>query len=161
MNSNSNGYSNPIKINSNFHKNESKQKERAFRKHRLKLDNKKAFADPTIFFTEEQYIKFEEFRRYCMNISKCIHGCKGYISLEHNFCSNDNNEITALCADCMQYSIDSSNTAKEYVIWFNKILEDFGMSFKDGFPKLMKHELIGKWCSNCNANHTKMEYIHL
>lgn len=134
-------------------------KERAFKKHKLKIDRSDSFKDPIIRLTDEQDRKFMQFRKYCHLINKCIY-CQTYISLQ-NFSSNDDNEITALCADCLQYMIDGSAQAKEYVIWFNNILKDFGMSFSDGFPKTMQHERRGKWCINCKDYHTTMEFIRL
>ena len=32
------------------------------------------------------------------------------------------------------------------------------MSFEDGIPKLVKHEIKDRWCGDCQAHHTKMEW---
>lgn len=148
----------PIKINTKDVKAFSPLKERAHTKYNLKVDKYTKFNEPIIELNDEQAQKFKEFETYCRLNRKCINGCKGYINLR-NFSSNDDDEIRAICAECLNYTVDSSFQAKEYVRWFNKILEDYGMTFKEGFPKLMKHEVKGRWCKDCNAHHTTMEFF--
>jgi len=133
--------------------NQSELAERAYRKRILKADRTKEFQEPTIELLNEQSHKFDEFLKYCETLEKCVNGCKGYISIK-NYCSNDNNEITALCGGCLQYTIDSSQKGKDYVIWFNNILKDYDMNFKNGFPKLMKHRFMGR-CNQCDKPHDK------
>ena len=148
-----------IKITNTSTKSYSPLKERAYKKLKLKVDRHTSFNDPIVVLTDEQDEKFAQFRSYCHLINKCIY-CQTFISLE-NFGSNDDNEITALCADCLNYMVDGSSQAKDYVIWFDNIIKDYGMTFKDGFPKMMQHVKKGKWCKNCNAYHTKMEFMRV
>lgn len=146
----------PIKIKNPV---KTKLKERAHTKYNLGVDRYTKFKDPIIQLNDEQAEKYKKFRDYCHKINKCVNNCKGYIDMK-NFNANDDNDIVMLCTECLQYTIDSSILAREYVIWFNKILKDYGMSFnEDGFPKLMKHEVKGAYCANCAAHHTTMEFF--
>lgn len=134
-------------------------KERAHRKYNLGIEKTEAFTDPTVFFTNEQAAKFYEFVDFCRVLRNCL-VCRQKITLR-NFHSNDDNEIIARCDNCLNSIVEASPPAKEYVVWLNSIIKDYGMSFTEGFPKYMKQELIGKWCKDCNAHHTTMEYIQV
>lgn len=139
-------------------------KERAYRKLDLKVDSKSLFMDPIIELSNEQAAKFEEMLDFCRNISRCpICDAAGekhkYINLGAFHSAPDNGGIRAKCSNCLGIVSDDSQQARYWVRWFNStILDEYGLSFEDGFPKLLKHEIQGNWCHNCKAHHTTMQY---
>jgi len=154
-----NGYKNPIKIKQR--ERVRMPKERAFRKLNLKIDRFDEFNIPTVELTNEQMAKFDEFRKYLNIIRKCPR-CKTYVGMLNIYC-NEDYELRGKCTDCMEYITDGTREAKDYSEWFHKLIMDkYGMSFiNDGFPHLLKHEVRGKYCSDCKNYHTTMEYVDL
>jgi hypothetical protein len=145
-----------IKINTNK---DSGLNERAFRKYRMGINRTTNFAEPTVELDAKQSKTFDDFIDYCNRIKCCIY-CNKNINIG-GFKSNDDNEITASCNNCPNNMIDSSPETKKYVIWFNGVLKEFDMSFKDGFPARIKHVIIGHFCKKCGTPHTKAEYYNL
>lgn len=136
-------------------------KERAFRKLDLKIDRFEEFNIPTVQLTNEQMEKFDKFRFEYLNILRKCPRCKYYVHMLNVYCTDDY-EFRGLCTECMEYVTDTSKDFKEFAKWFDDILQSkYGMTFKDGFPKLLKHEVQGKYCVNCKAHHTTMQYVDL
>jgi hypothetical protein len=140
-----------------IHEHRSKLKEKAFRKKELKVDKKSLFMDPIVELDDEQSKQFEMMTEFCRLMSRCP-SCKTYVVLQ-NFSSTPDGGIRGLCSDCLNYITDESKQAKDFVTWLNtKVLEDYGLSFSDGFPKLLKHERKENWCRDCKAYHTTMQF---
>lgn len=110
-----------------------------------------SFIDFVIDITKKQSDKLEKFVDYCHLLDKCVN-CNKKINLEF-FKSNEYNEIVMECYYCKCTMIDGTKQSKDYVTWFNTdILENYGVSFKDGFPKAVKAE-YGTKCSHCGGSH--------
>lgn len=135
--------------------------DRKFKKYDMKINRSDSFKDPIIDLTQEQFEKMDQFLKYCRTINKCIY-CQKYINVEHNTFSNENNAIVMQCGSCLNNMIDESQKGKNYVIFINKFLKEYGLSFVDGFPKLMRRTFMGT-CTQCITVHEKemIEYIDL
>lgn len=138
MNNNNNNYNKPIKISKYDIISKSP---RRFEKQTIKevygnLKNK--FTNVIVYVTREEGDKLNEFRRYC-SLFKCanIIYCNTVMEID-TFRSNNNiNGLEFTCQKCKCNGSDIFKESKDYAIWFNTILDRYGLSFKDGIPKLI------------------------
>lgn len=96
--------------------------------------SKDKFKNITVWITWEQGQRLDQFIAYCKKFV-CFH-CLKKVAID-NFYSNTQDELVLLCHRCNSISIDGYKESKEWVHWFNDILKDYGMSFMDGFPKII------------------------
>lgn len=133
----SNNYNNPIKITkiTDSVRGNIKNVEKKRRKEVFEDKAKNKFQNVTVKITPEDGDKLDEFIQYCQNQIMCYY-CMKKCSGEY-FISNDQDELVLTCPHCNNITIDGFQKGKDYVKWFNNILQDYGMTFKDGFPKLV------------------------
>jgi hypothetical protein len=107
---------------------------------------------------EKDAEKLHEFIDYLYDIDLggCFN-CKKNHAACPDMCSNDDNEIIIKCPDCFSNKIDSSQKSKYYVIWWNSILANYGLNFKDGFPKAVRAQW-GTKCHECGGSHDGAGY---
>ena len=109
------------------------------------------FQDFLMYVTKDESDRLDKFTDYCMIINKCVH-C-GQTHQWANFACDDDDNITMTCKDgCMGVTKDETKEGKDYVRWFNKLLEPYAMSFKDGFPPAIKAQ-YGTKCDHCGGSH--------
>lgn len=146
-----------IKITDDSLKNPIKN-ERAFRKQDLKVSRRDTFKEPIIDVTEKQITRLRQFINYCESNTKCVN-CNGDIGVS-SYHSNDDNDLVIKCENCLYNLIDSSKETREHIIWFNNILDGYGMSFKNGFPKLIRYPFMGKRKEyGMMIDHKQVEFI--
>lgn len=139
----------PIKIDTSMSE-RTKKHDKEFNKKTIGKE-KPTFTDFIIEIDNEQDCnKMINFIEYCHLIEKCVH-CFKKVPFE-NFKSNDYNEIEIFCSRCYTINVDDTKQSKDYVRWYNNLVEVYGISFKDGFPKAMRAEW-GDKCDNCGGKH--------
>ncbi len=113
--------------------------------------DKPSFTDSFIELKDEKKLdRLNEFHDYCLLIGLCSH-CNKRIGLTH-FRANEYNEIVMECKDyCLSTTIEASAKSKDYVIWFNRLLADYGLAFTDGFPVGIKAR-YGTKCLKCGGS---------
>jgi hypothetical protein len=148
----------PIRIDPDEYKHRSNKLERAFTKQDLKVDKTKLFLDPIIELNDEQNKRYEALLDFCRDMSKCVNGCKGYIKLTNYSATPGCTGIRARCGECINYTTDESKQARDHAEWLNSVMQEYGMDFQEGLPKLVKHEIKGRWCANCRQNHNYIEW---
>jgi hypothetical protein len=130
-------YNKPIKITKIEDKvyGAAKNVEKKYRKLAYEDKAKDKFQNITVKVTWQQGEKLDEFIAYCQNVLMCF-SCMKKSGVEY-YKSNEQDELILSCPHCCNITIDSSTQSKQYVKWFNSILENYGMNFIDGFPKLI------------------------
>lgn len=153
-----------IKINTDAIKTYSPLKEKAHRKYNLDIHRETQFLDPTVTFDDAQKAKFLEFTEYCRMVGRSCFNCGKRVKLSRFYATDTTTDAVSLeaqCEECLSYVSDSSSVASGYIDWFNNILSEYGLSFKDGWPSNMRHEILGIFCLDCKKHHTTIEYLRV
>lgn len=140
-----------IKIDTEYESNKrTKSSDKRFLKRNMGIE-KPTFTEFVVELGKEDGQKLEKFCNHLESLNKCLN-CGKAFNVNGGY-MNDNFELVMPCNKCLSNNIDSSKESKEYCRWWDAVLtRDYGLTFKDGFPKAVRAQW-GTKCFECGGSH--------